>query len=131
MPENNFIMSMKQKNFTSEFIEKMIRKKSFGILSTVSPNNWSQSTGVVYGVTDKSEKLKLYIITSKNYKKTQNISKNPHVSFVITFPHYYIRFAPASTVQFQALAKILPMTDKGAIHSFYKKRILRNLIQMF
>ena len=118
---------MKDKSFSVEYIEKKIRKKSFGILSTVSPKGWSQSSGVMYGSSTSSEPLKLYIITDKKYKKTQNIINNSHVSFVITFPRYYIRFAPASTIQFQATAKILPMTDKTALEIFKKKRILRDL----
>ena len=119
---------MTKKKFSQIFIEKKIRQKSFGVLSTVSPKGWAQSTGVLYGVSDPSVELKLYILTGRDYKKTQNILSNPQVSFVITYPHYYFRFAPASTIQFQAKAKILPVTNQFALQSFKKKRVLRMTI---
>ena len=108
----------------------MIRKKSFGIISTVSPNGWSQSSGVLYGVSEPLDELKVYIFTGKNYKKTQNKMNNPHVSFLIPFPHYYFRFAPSSTIQFQSIAKILPLSDETALHSFTKKKILKSITDL-
>lgn len=119
---------MSNKKFTKNFVEKKIRAKSFGVLSTVSPLGRAQSSGVLYGVSDITEKCKLFILTGLDYKKTHNIMKNPHVSFTITFPHYYFRFAPASTIQFQALAKILSIDDQKAINSFKTKRILRDML---
>lgn len=119
---------MNKKKFSLTFIEKKIREKSFGVLSTVSPKGWAQSTGVLYGVSDPSVDLKLYILTGRDYKKTQNILLNSHVSFIITYPHYYFRFAPASTIQFQAEAKILPVTNEFALQSFKKKKALRMTI---
>lgn len=119
---------MVKKNFSIEFIEKKIRQKSFGIISTVSEKGWSQSSGVLYGVSDLSDDLALYILTGKDYKKTKNIANNPHTSFVIPFPHYYFRFAPASTIQFQAETTLVPVTDEKASQSFTKKRILKMMI---
>ena len=76
---------MNSKKFNIKFIEKKIRQKSFGILSTVSEKGFAQSTGVLYGISAESIDFHLYIITGKNYKKTKNIIHNPNVSFVITY----------------------------------------------
>ncbi|MFW9928601.1 MAG: pyridoxamine 5'-phosphate oxidase family protein [Candidatus Thorarchaeota archaeon] len=121
---------MTKKNITAQFIEKKIRSKSFGVLSTVSPKGWAQSTGVLYGVSESSDPLNLYIITGRDYTKIKNIMKNQKVSFVITFPHYYFRFAPASTIQFQSIAEILPVKDEKALKAFSKKRVLKMMIDL-
>lgn len=121
---------MKTESISKTYIERMIRKKSFGIISTVSPNGWSQSTGVLFGVSEPLDDFKVYIFTGKSYKKTQNIMNNPHVSFLIPFPHYYFKFAPSSTIQFQSIAKILPLSDQTALHSFTKKRILKSITDL-
>jgi nitroimidazol reductase NimA-like FMN-containing flavoprotein (pyridoxamine 5'-phosphate oxidase superfamily) len=108
-------MSKKQ-NF--EFIEKQIRKKSFGIISTIDQNGRSHSTGIVYATASSKVKFALYILTHRNYKKVKNIGINDSVSFVIPFPHHILRFVPASCVQFQGTAEILPFSNKDAQESF-------------
>ncbi|NHJ22553.1 MAG: pyridoxamine 5'-phosphate oxidase family protein [Candidatus Lokiarchaeota archaeon] len=108
-------MSKKQ-NF--EFVEKQIRKRSFGIISTIGKNGHSHSTGIVYAVASSKAHFALYILTHRNYKKVKNIEINDSVSFVIPFPHHILRFVPASCVQFQGTAEILPFSDKDAQESF-------------
>lgn len=119
---------MNNSKLTRSYIENQIRKKTFGVLSTVSPKGRAQSSGVLYGVSDSSEVLKIYILTGKNYKKVENIAKNPNVSFTITFPHYYFRMVPASTIQFQASARLVSIDDEKALRSYKKKRILRMVL---
>lgn len=109
---------MKRITPTFEFIEKQIRKKTFGIISTIDQKGHSHSTGIVYGVTPSKSKFALYILTDRKYKKVRNIEKNNSVSFVIPFPHHILRFVPASCVQFQGKAEILPYSDKEAQDSF-------------
>ena len=120
---------MTDSSFSKAFIEDKIRRKTFGVLSTVSPKGKAQSSGVLYGVSEKNSELKLYILTSIEYKKVQNIMKNPYVSFTITFPHYYFRMAPSSTIQFQAKARLLSANDPKAINSFEQKRVLRMMLK--
>ncbi|MFX0011664.1 MAG: pyridoxamine 5'-phosphate oxidase family protein [Candidatus Hermodarchaeota archaeon] len=108
-------MSKKQ-NF--EFIEKQIRKRTFGILSTIDQNGLSHSTGIIYAIAPSKAQFALYVITHRNYKKVKNIEKNNSVSFVIPFPHHVLRFVPASCVQFQGSAEILPFSNKDAQDSF-------------
>ena len=117
---------MSQHQFTFEFVERQIRKKTFGILSTVSARGRAQSTGVIYGVSPPDVKLSFYILTHKSYRKTRNIGRNSHVSLVIPYPHYYLRFVPSSCISFQGIAKIVPFNNPEAQESFRKKRILRS-----
>lgn len=101
-----------------EFVKDEIRKKSFGILSTIDPNGKSHSTGIIYGVSPSNSRFALYILTDRHYKKIKNIESNTSVSFVIPFPHHILRFVPASCVQFQGTAQILPFNDINAQKSF-------------
>jgi len=105
-------------DFTFNFVESEIKKKTFGILSTIDQNGHSHSTGILYGVAPSSSKFALYVLTDRNYKKVKNIENNNSVSFVIPFPHHILRFAPSSCIQFQGTAKIIPFNDKEAQKSF-------------
>ena len=108
-----------------DFVEKQIRKKTFGILSTISPKGRIQSTGILYGVSQPDSKFSLYLMTSKNYKKVENIKNNPNISFLIPFPHYFLRFVPDSCVSFQGKAEIKPPDDPEGKKAFSKKLILK------
>ncbi len=123
-------MTKIERNFN--FIESEIKKKSFGILSTIDKNGHSHSTGIIYAVAPSNSKFALYVLTEKKYKKVKNIENNNSVSFVIPFPHYVLRFVPSSCVQFQGIANILPFDDEIAQESFRNgSRILKlNLKQV-
>jgi general stress protein 26 len=109
---------MRKKKLTFEFVENKMRKKTFGILSTIDQKGHSHSTGIIYAVAPPNSKLALYVLTDKNYKKVKNIKSNSSVSFVIPFPHHLLRFVPASCIQFQGTAKILPFDNEVAQESF-------------
>ena len=106
-------------------VEKSIRSKDFGILSTIAPDGYPHSTGILYAVSQENEVFNLYLLTIKSYKKARNIINNPLVSFVIPFPHHILRFVPASCVQFQGKAEIISFDDKTARMSFSKNKVLR------
>ncbi|MFX1367951.1 MAG: pyridoxamine 5'-phosphate oxidase family protein [Promethearchaeota archaeon] len=116
---------MPKERFSFDFLEKEIRKKTFGVLTTIDPKGRPHSTGILYGVSPPASKFCFYIVTGKKYAKTRNIKRNPNVSLVVTFPHYYIRFAPASYAMFRGTAKILPFDTKEGRWAFQQKRILR------
>jgi hypothetical protein len=65
----------------------------------------------------------------KKYKKARNIQQNPKVSFLIPFPHYYIRFAPSSTVTFQGEAEFISVDDTKIQEIFSKKRVLQLIVK--
>ena len=116
---------MNKPQFSFSFIEKQIRKKTFGILTTINRDGTPHTSGICYGVSPPSSKFCLYCVTSKKYKKVRNIQKNPMVSFIIPFPHFYIRFAPSGTVTFNGEAEFVPIDNDEVQTIFSKKRILR------
>ncbi len=121
---------MTKKSFDFEFVEKHIRKKTFGILTTIDSKGRPHSTGILYGVGPPESDFALYFVTMNNYAKARNIQNNPKVSFVITFPHYYLRFAPANYVMFRGTAEILPFDDADGQWAFHQTRILKMNLNM-
>ncbi len=113
------------RQLTYEYVIKQLRRKSFGILSTVSPRDWSQSTGIIYGVSSSKHELSIWIITSKDAIKTKNIQQNPHVSFVVPFPRRFLSFVPPGVIHFQGKAEILPIDNQQGYNVFQQNRILR------
>ena len=82
------------------YIEKQIRKKTFGILGTVSPKGWAHNSGILYGVSAPKSPFAIYVMIDKSFKRVRNIKNNPQVSLLIPYPHYYLRMIPSSTIQF-------------------------------
>ncbi|MFQ6125671.1 MAG: pyridoxamine 5'-phosphate oxidase family protein [Candidatus Heimdallarchaeota archaeon] len=120
---------MNKHQFTFSFIEKQIRKKTFGILTTINQDGTPHSTGILFGVSPPFSKFVLYFFTSREYKKVRNIKRNPYVSLIIPFPHYYIRFAPSGTVTFNGKADFISIDDIDVHDIFSKKRVLRLVIK--
>jgi len=116
-------MAKQKKPFS--YIGAQLRKKDFGILGTIDSKDRPHSTGILYGVAPKENPFAIYVLTGTNFRKTKNIQNNPAVSFVVPFPHYYMRFIPASVVQFQGTGEILPFDDSGGQASFQSSRMLR------
>ena len=114
---------MKGKPF--EYVEKQLRKKSFGVISVVDPHGSPHSTGVIYAIPPRPNPFRFYVLTDAEYRKTKYLRQNPNVAFMVTFPHYWMRFVPANTVHFQGTAEILPFSDTTAQASFRNSRITR------
>ena len=122
-------MENNKKDF--KFIEKYIRKHTFGILSTADKQGKPHSVGMIYAVSPIDSNFCLYCITDKGYKKAKNIKENPNIAFVIPIPHHILRFVPSNAIQFQGTAEIIPINDEVAIKAFSTKRLLRsNLAQL-
>jgi general stress protein 26 len=115
--------------FTFESVEKKVRKKSFGVLTTIDSKGRPHSTGILYVVGPPEKSFALYSIVGANYAKVRNIKRNPKVSLVVTFPHYWIRFAPASYVMFRGTAEILPGDDADGRWAMSQSRIGRMNLQ--
>ena len=107
------------------FIEEQLRKMTFGILSTVNPGGSLQTTGILYGVSPPGARFRLYLLTDQSYLKVRNILKNPEVSFLVPYPHHFLRFVPASCISFPGTAEIVPEDDAEARGAFQTSRILR------
>jgi len=115
--------------FPFAYVERQLRRKNTGILSTVAPEGRAHSVGVVYGVSPPELPFSLYLITRPTLKKARNIRSNPNVSFVVPFPHHFFRFVPASCVQFQGRAQLLPSDDSVANKVFQSSLVLRQSLK--
>ena len=115
--------------FDFDFVEKKVRKKTFGVITTIDKKGQPHSTGIVYAVAPPNSLFALYFISSENYAKIRNIKRNPNVSLVVTFPHHWIRFAPASYVMFRGTAGIVPFEDPDAQWAMSQTRIGRMNLQ--
>ena len=120
---------MTEKRFTFESVEKAVRKKSFGVLTTIDTKGRPHSTGILYAVGSTDSPFALYSIVGANYAKVRNIKRNSNVSLVVTFPHYWIRFAPASYVMFRGTGTILPGDDPDGRWAMSQSRIGRMNLQ--
>ena len=115
--------------FNFDYIERQMRKKTFGILNTISQDGRPHSVGVVYGVSSPGQPICLYLITRPVLKKARNIQRNPNVSFVVPFPHYFLRPLPQACIQFQGKANIIPIDDPGALGAFRSSVVLKRSLE--
>ena len=111
--------------FTFEIVEKAVRKKSFGVLTAIDFKERPHSTGTIYGVSPPKSPFALYVLTGENYAKVRYIRKRPQVSLLVTFPHYWLRFVPASYTMFRGSAAIMPFDTPEAIWAMSQSRIGR------
>ena len=115
--------------FTFEYVEKEVRKKTFGVLSTIDSKGRPHSTGIIYAVGSPEKPFSIYIIAGEKYAKVRNIKRDPKVSLVVTYPHYWIRFAPDSYVMFRGTAEIVPGNDADGIWAMSQTRVGRMNLQ--
>ncbi|HEY9266795.1 MAG TPA: pyridoxamine 5'-phosphate oxidase family protein [Mycobacterium sp.] len=108
-------------------VERAVRGRTFGTLSTLTRHDAPHATGVVYAVAPPAERLRLYVTTRTSTAKVANIRANPHVAFVIPVPHRLPLFPPRA-VQFQGTAEVLGADDPAALRAFraswFHRRIL-------
>ncbi|MFW9809691.1 MAG: pyridoxamine 5'-phosphate oxidase family protein [Candidatus Thorarchaeota archaeon] len=119
------VVEPEKKKSPFEIVEREIRKKTFAVISTVDSKNRPHSTGIIFATSAPGEELMFYIVTQAKSAKIRNIKRNPNVSLTITFPHYYLRFIPDSTVMIRGKADIVPLDDEGAQAAFAQKKMTR------
>ncbi|MEO3758843.1 pyridoxamine 5'-phosphate oxidase family protein [Mycobacterium sp. B14F4] len=112
-----------------EHVERAIRGRTFGTLSTLSRQGHPHATGVVYAVSPPSQPLRLYVTTRTSTVKVANIRRAPAVAFVIPVPRRGIPLFPPSAVQFRATATILSADDPAAIAAFRSTWFLRRILR--
>lgn len=109
-----------------DFVEAQVRKKTFGILTTIDAQGQPHSTGVLYGVAPPVATFALFVLTLDRYAKVRYIRENPRVTLAITFPHRILSFVPANCVTFRGDASIVPFSDSDGVWAFRQRRILRS-----
>jgi hypothetical protein len=120
---------MTSSKFSFDFVEQKVRKKSFGVISTIDSKGRPHSTGIIYAVGPPESPFALYCVVGTTYVKARNIKRNPNVSLVVTFPHYWIRFAPASYAMFRGTAEIVPFDYPDGKWAMSQTRIGRMNLQ--
>jgi nitroimidazol reductase NimA-like FMN-containing flavoprotein (pyridoxamine 5'-phosphate oxidase superfamily) len=119
-------LEVSEKNLSAfNLVEREVRKKTFGVLSVVDFKDRPHATGIIYAVSDPKDDFALYLVTLAKSAKVRYIKRNSNVSFLVTFPHYYLRFIPASTVMFRGIADIISLDDERARTAFAQKRMTR------
>jgi hypothetical protein len=125
---NNRTEHSQRAPFTFAYVENMLRKKNFGILSTMTTTGKLHSVGVVYATSPPSQPFSIYVVSRVVLKKVKNISNNPNVAFVVPFPHYFIRIIPPACIQFQGKAELIPFDDPIVTKAFQSSIVLRRSI---
>jgi hypothetical protein len=116
---------MNSHRFDFEFVEKEVRRRTFGVLTTIDSEGRPHSTGILYGVAPPQSRFALYMLSVESYAKVRNIRRNPNTSLVITFPHHYLRFVPANYAMFRGASEIVALDDHDGQWAFRQHRILR------
>ena len=111
--------------FTFAYVERLLRRKNFGVLTTITPEGKPHSIGVVYAVSPSTEPFCIYLITRPVLKKARNIQNNPNTSFVVPFPHHVFSIIPPACVQFEGKATLVPIDNSIALKAFQKAIVLR------
>jgi general stress protein 26 len=120
---------MTDSKFNFDFVEKQVRRKTFGVLTTIDSKGRPHSTGMIYAVGPPESPFALYCVTGETYAKVRNIGRDPKVTLVVTFPHYWLRFVPASYVMFRGTAEIVPFENPDAQWAMSQTRIGRMNLQ--
>ncbi|MFW2339888.1 MAG: pyridoxamine 5'-phosphate oxidase family protein [Acidimicrobiia bacterium] len=111
---------------TYDYVEAAIRKKTFGIYTTIDSQGRPHATGVLYGVSPPSSPLAIYILTQEHYVKVRNVLANPNSTLVIPFPHRILSFVPSNCVTLRGTSEIVPFSAPDGRWAFEQHRILRD-----
>ena len=89
-------------------VYRLIARRSYGILSTVSSNGNPHAAGVVYELVGND----LYVNTRRTSRKARNIAHQSKVAMVVPIRRVPVG-GPPSAVQFQSTAHLLRPQDSG------------------
>jgi hypothetical protein len=98
---------------TTELVWKEIERRSFAVLSYVTPGGEARSSGIVYVVRGG----KLYIRVAADSWKAKHIGRNPNVALNVTIPKRvpfmpWFRI-PQATIAFKGTARLLGVNEVG------------------
>lgn len=109
-------------------VEKDLRKRTFGVLSTLTERGAPHATGVVYAVSAPDEPLALFVTTRTTNRKVRNLRARPDVAFVVPVPHRFLPAFPPRAIQFLGTATVLDADDEGANRAFASSWFLRRIL---
>jgi uncharacterized protein YhbP (UPF0306 family) len=111
-----------------EGVEKALRQRTFGTLSTLTEHGAPHATGVIYAVSAPDEPLALYVTTRTTTRKVRNLRAHPEVAFVVPVPHRFLAAFPPRAIQFLGTATIVAADDDGANRAFEGSWFLRRIL---
>lgn len=109
-------------------IERALRQRTFGTLSTLTERGVPHATGVVYAVSPHEEPLALYVTTRTTTRKARNVRAHRDVAFVVPVPHRFIPPFPPRAIQFLGTATLVAADDEGANRGFESSWFLRRIL---
>lgn len=108
-----------------------LQKNHFGVLSTMTKDGHSHSTGVFYSLSPSARPLELYIMTRTKLKKARNITNNPNVSFVVPLRRRFLTFVPPPCIEFQGKAEILDWKNQIGATAFKTSFMGRTIVNAY
>jgi uncharacterized protein YhbP (UPF0306 family) len=109
-------------------VERALRQRTFGTLSTLTERRTPHATGVVYAVSAPDEPLALYVTTRTTTRKVRNLREHPDVAFVVPVPRRFVPVFPPRAIQFLGAATVVPADDEGANRAFESSWFLRRIL---
>src|SRR5688572_17089065 len=91
---------------TFDAVERVLRKRRFATLASVTEDGRPHATGVVYALSPPDEPVCLYVTTNARNKKVANIRANPGVAVVVPLSRAVLATLPPACVQFQGTAEV-------------------------
>ena len=116
---------------TFDRVERELRRRDFGVLSTVTPEGRPHSVGVVYGVSLPGRPFQLYVMTRRRLRKTRNVVENPSIALVVPLTRRLLWFLPPPCIQFQGRAEVLDRDDAGGVETFRLFAMGRRILAMY
>jgi hypothetical protein len=86
-------------------VRKVVTKRSYAVLASVSPAGRPHAAGVLYTVVGDD----LWVSTHLESRKGRNVASTPHVG--LTIPVRRIPLGPPGAVQLQARAEVVALDD--------------------
>jgi uncharacterized protein YhbP (UPF0306 family) len=109
-------------------VERSLRQRTFGTLSTLTERGVPHATGVVYAVSPHEEPLALYVTTRTTTRKVHNLRAHRDVAFVVPVPRRFIPAFPPRAIQFLGTATLVAADDGGANRGFESSWFLRRIL---
>jgi Pyridoxamine 5'-phosphate oxidase len=101
-------------------VVRAITKQSFAVLSTVSEAGCPHAVGVLYEYVDDLDGV-LFVHTMQSSRKARNIIETGYAAVCI--PLRTLPVGPPFSVQFQARAEIVSMTDPSIVEHLSNRRL--------
>lgn len=118
-------------SLTLDAIAKDLRKRDFGVLTTVGEDGRPDSVGVNYGVSLSESPFSIYVMTRRHLKKARNIAVNPSISFIVPLTRRLLWFLPPPTIRFQGQAEILDWRVATGVQVFKSFLMGRQILRKY